>query len=152
MKHEAGSGALSRVRKYFPGVSSVEDATRALTIEVTRGDEARATRKAHKDCALAVACKRSKGLDGVIVSVKTAYLIKGTKAIRYNLPERVSREIISFDRGSRFEPGVYQLITPEYKLGEHANGSQGHGKDRSNKGTTHVKTTGIRTVLGSQVE
>jgi len=147
------SRALGVVRKYFPEVNKVSDAKAPLNIEVTRYDDTIATKKAHKGCAMAVACKRKLNLDGVIISVKTAYMIKGKKAIRFQVPEHVSREVVSFDRGGHFEPGSYKLIKPSRKLGEghksgnHHNDSGGHTKPRE-----HVLTKNIRSVLGSDVE
>lgn len=97
--------ALEIVRGYFPGVKEVNDAKKGVEIEVTRPDVSNAERRSHRTCAMAVACKRKMDLDGVIISVKTAYLIKGNKATRYKVPESVSREVVSFDRGSQFESG-----------------------------------------------
>jgi hypothetical protein len=156
-KEVAFSRALSIVNKYFPEVTEVEDAEDAITVEVTKHDESVATRKAHKTCAMAVAAKREMHLDGVIISVKTAYMVKGKKAIRFSVPEHVSREVVSFDRGAGFQPGKYKLIPNPRKLGEgidHRAGSSerndegGHSKSKA----VHLPTQNIRTVLGSSVE
>jgi hypothetical protein len=152
-----GSLALKIVQKYFPEVTKVADARANINVEVTKRDDAIATRKAHKTCAMAIACKRAMKLDGVIISIKTAYLVKGKKAIRFQMPERASREVVSFDRGGGFATGTYQLDkpTPSAKLGarnerdgSHASGSRGYEGPKRHK----VLTTGIRTVLGSEVE
>ncbi len=146
--------ALNVVRKYFPEVNRVMDAKAHMNIEVTKHDDSVATKKAHKGCAMAVACKRKLNLDGVIISVKTAYMIKGKKAIRFIVPEHVSREVVSFDRGGHFEPGEYSLNKPTstHRLGEGGHYSGKH----SGKSGTHTKTfkftKGIRSVLGSDVE
>jgi hypothetical protein len=114
-----------------------------------------ANRKDHKTCAMAVACKRKLGLDGVLISVKTAYLVRGKVAQRYLLPESVSREVVSFDRGAGFAPGKYKLskmpkslrlgaARPRRKLGRGKTG----GKDKE---FIH-HTAGIRVVLGSKQE
>jgi CheY-specific phosphatase CheX len=95
--------ALRIVKKFFPEVTDVEDAEKSQVIEVT--------------CAMAVACKRKYNLDGVIISVKTAYLIKGKKAKRFSLPESVSREIVSFDRDSGFAAGQYRLSKIAFGVG-----------------------------------
>lgn len=144
------STALGIVQRYFPQVEDVTDATKGTAIEVTRTDTSSAKRRSHRTCAMAVACKRKLNLDGVIISVKTAYLVKGTKAIRYLVPESVSREIVSFDRGSDFAPGDYKLIVPQVKLGLKKNG-KGHGPHGRPDGRTEPRhfTGGIRTVLGS---
>lgn len=150
-KKAAINRALSIVRKYFPEVNKVSDAKASLSIEVTKHDDQVATKKAHKGCAMAVACKRKLNLDGVIISVKTAYMIKGNKAIRFRVPERVSREVVSFDRGGGFEPGKYKLNKPDTPLGEAHSGKS--GPSSTHKATKqHVLTKNIRTVLGSEVE
>ena len=79
---EVGSRALSVVRKYFPKVKKVNDADAPLTVEVTGRDAAAGARKSHPECAMAVACKRTQHADGVVMSVRTAYIIKGDTATR----------------------------------------------------------------------
>ena len=143
--------ALSNVQKYFPNVESVEDAKEPITVEVTKQDNRSAKVKNHQACAMAVACKRLTKADGVIVSVMTAYVINGTKATRYTLPESVSREVVSFDREAGFDPGVYQMIPPcpTRKLGAIVGGNTGR-TGTGKKKVQHV-TGGIRTVLGSKL-
>lgn len=159
-KGVGGASALRNVQKYFPEVTQVEDADKSVILDVTKGDVAKAERRAHKTCAMAVACKRALEADGVIISVKTAYVIKGKKAQRYRLPESVSREIVSYDRDSQFAPGEYHLSKPEpsTRLGAvrkgRPKGKWGNGNGGSTGGSLlpkHVRvhrTTGIRTVLG----
>jgi hypothetical protein len=145
--------ALNNVRKFFPQVKTVVDSTRNAVIEVTRGDASSRAVKNHSACAMAVACKRKFKLDGVIISRSVAYLIKGNKARRFKLPESVSREVVSFDRGAGFQPGKYHLekIPESVKLGNR------HGrvlnKDRNRnvvEGQSRHVTTNARTVLGGQ--
>jgi hypothetical protein len=111
MKH-IPTHALAVVRKFYPNIESVVDATEPLNIEVTKRDNQNSAVKNHKKCALAVACERKKDVDGVIISIATAYLIKGNQAIRYKVPPSVSREIVSFDRKAGFEEGFYKLNAP----------------------------------------
>lgn len=100
---------LSVVNKFFPKVTSVIDATHNQAIEVTLKDASSKAVKDHKGCAMAVACKRKFHLDGVIISRSVAYLVKGKQARRFKLPQSVSREVVSFDRGAGFAPGIYAL-------------------------------------------
>lgn len=120
------SSALGTVKKYFPQVTDVVDATKAAQIQVTAGDVRASKRKKHAECAMAVACRRVTKCDGVIMSLSTAYLITGTKATRYEVPPSITKEIIAFDRGASFEPGVYKLHKPYHELGRenHGNGSR----------------------------
>ena len=110
--------ALQLVKKFFPEVTHVVDASRNAAIEVTARDEKVANKKSHKTCAMAVACKRKFHLDGVIISINRAYLVKGKKARRFDLPPSVSREVVSFDRGAGFEAGEYELsrVAPGNRL------------------------------------
>jgi hypothetical protein len=141
--------ALHNVRKFFPKVTRVTDATKGLEIEVTKQDDKVSRRSDHAGCAMAVACKRKFNLDGVIISRSIAYLVKGDEAIRYDVPEAVSREIVSFDRGGGFDPGAYVLDKPYYKLG-HSHGNGGVNKHTHSGGMAkrfHHVTNNIRTDL-----
>jgi hypothetical protein len=111
--------ALQIVKDFFPQVMGVKDAKKHLVIKVTEKDIKQAQQKDHIDCAMAVACKKGQGADGVIMAIKTAYIIKDDQAVRYKLPERTAREIVAFDKGGRFSPGEYELKAPSkfQKLG-----------------------------------
>lgn len=148
-------GSLGIVKKFFPKVTKVTDATENSIIEVTARDAASKAVRDYGACVMAVACKRKLHLDGVIISRSTAYLIKNGEATRYKLPDSVTREIVSFDRGAGFETGLYQLdsIRPSQKLGarqERADDRSGaHGGKKGKSRFKHV-TTNIRSVLGGQ--
>ncbi len=109
--------ALQIVQKFYPKVTSVKDATRAINVEVIHQDTNSKAVKNHKACAFAEACKRSKPIDGAVIAVRTAYLIKGRQATRYLIPESLSREIVAFDRNGRFASGEYYLAKPVDLLG-----------------------------------
>ncbi len=144
-------GVLSIVRRHFPNVNKVQDATKNLTIDVTSSDEKKSKRRNMNECAMAVACKRAYQADGVILSRKIAYLIKYDLAVRFLIPESVAREITSFDRGAGFSPGIYHLhrppkgVTLEYKK---AHRKSTPDKDENKRQKLHI-TTGIRAILGS---
>jgi hypothetical protein len=145
--------SLVIVRKFFPKVTTVEDATREITIEVTKRDASTAQARDHAQCAMAVACKRAMDLDGVIIAIKTAYLVKGTKALRYMVPESVQREIVSFDRGAAFAPGEYRLRRPEpsTRIGtEQRTGRNGGGTGGEQAAARRHFTEGVRAVVGSR--
>ncbi|SRR6266436_263772 len=143
--------ALEIVRRYFPGVTSVADSAKGVTIEVTDNDNRSATPLDHRVCALAVACKRSLKADGVIVGTRTAYIIHGRKAIRYRLLESTAREIVSFDRGAGYYSGLYRLNAPckSDRLGEPRHGKRSNKTDRKVR-MRHI-TANIRTMLGHGV-
>lgn len=143
--------ALYNVQQHFPAVTKVIDATKPIMVEVTKGDEKASKKRKHSECAMAVACKRSFSVDGVIISRSTAYLIKDKVAVRYKVPTTVAREVTSFDRGAGFEPGTYQLSKPGkwQSLGTPGGNTAHTGK--GNKLKRHV-TTNIRAILGKDKE
>lgn len=147
----ANRRAINIVQEYFPEVMHVEDADTDIDIEVTNKDSQSAVVRNHKGCAMAVACKRKMKLDGVIISVSTAYLVKDGVATRYKLPESVSREVVSFDRKGGFSSGQYSLKAPaeSAKLGAEKISKTGphHAHKQRLK---HHMTEGIRTVLGAK--
>jgi len=148
-KHEYPH-SLAVVRKYFPKVNYVEEAREPLVIEVTNQDSNSASVRNHESCAMAIACKRKANADGVIVSIKTAYVIRGDTATRYEVPQAVQREIVSFDRNAGFAPGTYKLTpyAPSNRLGV----AQNRGKNGRSKGRKFIHyTANIRTVLGSDI-
>jgi hypothetical protein len=142
--------ALSVVQRYFPKVKEVADADKRIEIEVTAHDSKSAAVRNHESCAMAVACKRKTHADGVIVSLQTAYVIKGEVAYRYHVPDSVQREIVSFDREAGFAPGQYELapFSPSHRLGEEK--PKGPHKTTGKAPRFHHHTSGIRTVLGSK--
>jgi hypothetical protein len=143
-----GKSALGIVRKYHPNVTIVEDATEDLGISVTAKDAKYSRRKSPDCCAMAKACQRS--YDGAIISLATAYVIKGKKAIRYKVPQAVTRELVSFDRNHEFAPGDYVLKAPPKtaRLGPRI-GPQPVVKHRRNYGKVKIRvhhTAGIRSL------
>jgi hypothetical protein len=146
--------ALFNIRKFFPNVTSVVDATRSTKIEVTKKDASSRAVKNHKECAMAVACKRAFHVDGVVISRSVAYLVKGNQARRFVLPNSVIHEVISFDRGGGFAPGNYALSPPSIcnKLGFTRDKTRlNPERDHTNQGRSkrHV-TTNVRDVLAGQ--
>lgn len=135
------NSALGIVQRYHPEVTKVMDAKRSIEIGVTEADRSSGKGKEPGACALAKACKRS--YDGAIISVGVIYLVKGKKATRFRVPERVAREIVLFDRGHDFAVGQYKLRAPGSgeRLGERKN-KPPHRKTNGRR--AHHKTTGIR--------
>jgi hypothetical protein len=110
---------LHRINKLFPKVQYVVDALAPIMVEVKPRDNRKGGIKDPGDCAMARACKREFNLDGVIISLSKAYLVKGEVATRYSVPTSLSKEVVSFDRNMDFQPGVYHLsaIPPCDRLG-----------------------------------
>lgn len=147
----SGHSSLTIVRKYHPEVEVVEDATESVQIEVLPEDCRKGRRMMPAACVMAKAAAREGGYDGVIVSATRAYLVKGKIATRYDLPMSVQKEIVSYDRSERFEPGSYQLSRIaqsdrfESQRERSAANRIARKKNGKNKGNQH-HTTGIRSV------
>lgn len=138
-----GKSALGVVRKYHPGVNKVIEAKKDLRINVTAEDCKGARKKKPDACALAKACERS--YDGAIVSLSTAYLIKGDKAFRYRVPQAVSRELVSFDRHHDFAPGEYKLKAPSKSFRLRPRGDRPLKPDRHKPHHAQIKRRNHRT-------
>lgn len=114
------NNALSRIRKHFPVVNHVMDATESIVIAVSEKDNTKSRKKDPENCAMATACKRSGIADHAIIGIGYSWLIKGDVATRYKTSNTVGREITSFDRHKDFAVGInYRLskIAPCNKLG-----------------------------------
>jgi hypothetical protein len=111
-----GKSALGIVRKYHPQVNRIVEAKKPIQIEVTARDCRNGKSGKASSCAMARACERE--FDGAIIAMSTAYIIKGDVATRYKVPQSVAREIVSFDRSHKFEPGTYSLVKSGFKLGD----------------------------------
>ena len=143
---------LKIVQRFFPKVEEVVDATRSQLIDVSAADAQSTGIKSHDNCAMAMACKRKFHLDGVIISRTKAYLVKGKRARRFQVPLSVAREIVSFDRGGGFAPGRYTLsvVGKYHKIGKVSGGHSGKTGNGKPKKFRHI-TAKIRTVLGGEV-
>lgn len=89
----------------------IVDATSPLEITITNNDVKKSRKNDPAHCAAALAAQREYHTD-VRVFLSRTYVKKDKVWVRYMNPERVRREIISFDRGSSFEPGTYRAIPP----------------------------------------
>ncbi len=146
---EAGRKSLNIIRRYFPAVEKLNDATKSAIIEVTNADSNGAELKNPALCAFAKACYRSFEADAVIIGLTTCYIIKGKVATRFHNTESVSREIISFDRKAGFTPGLY-LISPAppgsrlgiYKARDSHPKTGGRDRRRFRHVTTRVRVLG----------
>jgi hypothetical protein len=130
--------ALSRVRRYYPKVSRVVDATKPIKVNVKSCDVSGARKKDPTSCALARSFVREQDCDGAIIRAFIAYLIKGDTATRYIIPHSVSREIVSFDRHKDFRTGEYQLSAIHNWLRLGAKGRP-QGRKDGNGGRKHRK-------------
>jgi hypothetical protein len=115
------------LRRLFPNLDYAVDATKSIEVSVNKADCESAEPLNPTECALAKAAKREFHADAAVIGMSASYIIKGNKAIRYQTPESVRREIVSFDRHSDFEPGTYSLPPkcPSLRLGHKKSGPSG---------------------------
>ena len=112
--------AKTIIKRDFPKVRKIVDATETLNITVLPQDAAQGRRKDPEGCALVRACVRQRIADAAIIGIGYSYLIRGDTAVRYKTSAAVAREITSFDRHQDFAPGVaYKLskVGPSAQLG-----------------------------------
>lgn len=121
------NNALSRIRKHFPNVNYVKDATKSIVIAVKDNDSKTSRKKDPENCALATACKRLKIADHAIIGIAYSWLIKGDVATRFKTSTAVGREITSFDRHQDFAAGQ------NYRLSRVSEGSRLGQKPQSSK-------------------
>jgi hypothetical protein len=151
--------ALTMVQRYYPKVKNVVDAKKPLELEVNKSDCTSAQPKSFTNCAAARACKRH-GHDGAIITLSSAYVIDGDKAVRYKVSAVLSREIVVLDRtkdGDRLHAQTFRLGAPT------ASGRLGPRRyaERRPKGKRHnptgrrakpVYTENVRNIRGDDVK
>lgn len=150
---------LEVVKMFHPTVKRVVDARHPLIIEISKRDANTGKVKDHSHCIVAEACKKKLHLEGAVVTIRRAYLLdKDGTATRYEVPESVRRELVSFDRGAGFAPGSYELVPiPKSQRGTHSRGrkkQRGRPLDRPGNRNTKGKhfTKDIRaSMTGSSV-
>jgi hypothetical protein len=132
----------------------VVDATSDIDITVTEADCRKGVARDHTKCPGALAAGR--GYDGAIIAKRSAYIIKGRTAVRYRVPEGLTREEVAIDRGGSFRPGTFTLKKPGKgeQLATGDNAKTGPHKKKSKAArpsfTPHF-TEGMRTALGSRI-
>jgi len=154
VKKKQHSNALRSVRKFFPKVEKVVDADEQILFHVTKRDAKEGARKDHANCAGARALVREQHADGAVVGKSVTFVVHENVATRYLTPVSVSREVVSNDRASEFEPGEYHLSppTPTARLGhlrERDPHRKQHGKTQRNSRHIHL-TDNVRTSLGAR--
>lgn len=90
----------------------IVDAKKSLDVEVLDKDIKNSKSKAPDKCAFAVACMRVLKAKEVRVHLGRTYVRHNGQWIRYVTSQRLTKEIVAFDRGGSFEAGVYRLTAP----------------------------------------
>ena len=127
----------------------VKDAKKSIRLEIMREDIANARKKDSNCCAVAKACKRGLSVKAVKVHLTRLYLNTDGKCFtRYIVGGAMRSEIIAFDRGGKFQPGLYNLGVPDKtKLLGYSKKSRSVRKDEKGKPKlikTYTETKNIR--------
>ena len=128
----------------------VKDAKKSIRLEIMRDDIVNARKKDSTCCAVAKACKRGLSVKAVKVHLTRLYLNTDGKCFtRYIVGGAMRSEIIAFDRGGKFQPGIYNLAVPDKTkaLGYYKK-SRSVRKDEKGKPKlikTYTETKNIRT-------
>jgi len=155
---QLGNNVLTRLRKMFPNLEKVVDATKGVVVAVTKADSRGGRKKDPQSCALARACVRSKVCDAAVIGIGNSYLIKDNIATRYQTSIGVSREITSFDRHQDFATGKDYLlsrVSPAKRLGTKREQKKTSGPRLTDKVETAIvhkhnhRTTRIRVIARS---
>jgi hypothetical protein len=90
----------------------IVNAREPLVLQVKDIDVNMAQERNSKCCAFVRACERQLAIEAAFFFRTTAYLEYEDKLVKYQLPQSVQKEIVSFDRSKIMQPGVYQLSKP----------------------------------------
>ena len=122
----------------------VKDATKQVTLTITKRDVHNGDTKNPSACAAALECKRQMGVTDVRVHIGRTYVKLDDKWLRFRTAGSLRNEIIAFDRGGKFEPGTYTLmpVPPQDRFGHRRPKPSGLGK------TKRIKRAKIHVVAG----
>lgn len=126
----------------------VVDARKKVKIEITPSDIKKGSTKDAAACAAALSCMRQLSATEARVHLGRTYVKQDKKWVRYNTGYALRSEIVAFDRGGAFEPGIYVLspIQPSRRDSGKRQGTAGSGKRTKplkKRSTPHI-VTGVR--------
>lgn len=117
----------------------VKDGKSSIDLVVTTGDVKRSTAKDPTNCVAARACRRALGASEARVHVGRTYIRFNGHWERYHTSPALRAEIVSFDRGGKFEPGTYRLIKIQPSQGKDRRWGKRTNKGKK-RGKYHVLT------------
>lgn len=118
----------------------IHDATKTIEIHITPRDILHAKRKQPASCAAAKCAVRT--IDHVSdarIHLHCAYLLIGNTWRRYRTSLALRTELIAFDRGGKFMPGLYLLGA--VPLSQRANRKSGSSKNKNRPGKSPRRLT-----------
>lgn len=122
-----------------------------LEFTVTPADIKSANVKKPGQCAVAKALKREHGVKEAFVHLTRVYLKVGANWRRYEVDRALQSEIITFDRGGRFQAGDYALRKPTSTKPAASSRSGNNGKHAKETRPRHV-TLGVRSGPSCEVQ
>lgn len=124
----------------------VVDAKKKCVINIKMADVKSAKTKDPGACAAAKACLRATKVEQARVHIGRVYLLRGNKWERYLTPKALRSEIISFDRGAKFQPGVFTLYAPHptAKVGKMQGSATGQRDKPKKKRAKYHIVSGVR--------
>ena len=133
----------------------VVDVRKKLAIAITPKDINAAKKTGRKDpgaCAAALAAMRQLHVTEAKVQIGRTYIMRGKKWERYFTPDALRSEIVAFDRGGDFEPGIYTL-RPLGGTSQALGANSGSNTNRTTNKSTHTKrknhiTMAVRAIEG----
>lgn len=119
----------------------VVDARKSIMLTISKSDVTNGQIKKPDSCAIALACKRHFGAISAKVHLSRTYVELDNKWVRFHTPDALRTEIISFDRGKKFEEGEYKIpaIRPSARLTGKATGSEINKTNPNRNRNTNAK-------------
>lgn len=109
---ETFAPTMLQMMRVFPAVRTVEDSPRELGVLVKQQDIDDAIPGNPAACAVSLGAQRNcpGHVTGALISRTIAILIyRETQAVRFIVPKMTYANLFAFDRGGKFEPGIYLL-------------------------------------------
>ena len=160
MKPKTRNYALEIVHQNgYSDVSAVRDANADLEFPISEKDARLGIPLDHTKCPAARSLKGKKTvidgkeetIVGAIIAKRSAYVIlENDTAIRFRVPESLTREEIAVDRGGKFLAGTFKLKKPGKgeRLEDRYTGKTHNPSKRARPTFTPHVTEGVRTTLG----
>lgn len=94
----------------------VVDAKQSMVLHITEKDVKAGKRKTPGQCAAAQACMRQLKATKAYVHLSRVYIEAGDHWTRFTTSQSLRTEIVSFDRGHKFEQGAFTLAVPYHTI------------------------------------
>jgi hypothetical protein len=154
-KMRTAETALKMVRRHWPEVDKIEEATKPLRVTVTKDDCKNAV-PSFTDCPVAKALQRERHQEAIVEATRTYVRVSASKVVRYINPVRTRQQIAIFDvyrDGDKFGQGDFMLspVRDSYKLGPRRHKEKRTGRHMpTGKREKPVRLEGVRSIRGEE--